>query len=307
MTRLPNAAAQQAAGGNGMKRRNIVMVLFTLPVVILYSIFFLLPMLLGVYYSMTNWTGINPNYKFIGLDNYIKVLQDNRFYEAIFFNFKYTFFLVIGTVVLSLLIALALNQLKRSTTAFRSIYFIPAVLSLVTVGLIWNELYLRAFPVIGKALGIEALSTSVLAYPSLAMYGILIVNLWQGCAVPTVLFIAGLQSVPADLYEAATIDGANAWQKFRKITVPFLIPILTMVVITSVKGGLTIFDYIKAMTDGGPAQATEAIGILIYRHAMSEGKFAQSVAESMILFVIVAIVSFITIKLTSNKQVGGDE
>ena len=290
-----------------MKRRNIVMVLFTLPVVILYSIFFLLPMLLGVYYSMTNWTGINPNYKFIGLDNYIKVLQDNRFYEAIFFNFKYTFFLVIGTVVLSLLVGLALNQLKRSTTAFRSIYSIGAAPSLVTVGLIWNELYLRAFPVIGKALGIEALSTSVLANPSLAMYGILIVNLWQGCAVPTVLFIAGLQSVPADLYEAATIDGANAWQKFRKITVPFLIPILTMVVITSVKGGLTIFDYIKAMTDGGPAQATEAIGILIYRHAMSEGKFAQSVAESMILFVIVAIVSFITIKLTSNKQVGGDE
>lgn len=293
-----------------MKRRNIVMVLFTLPVVILYSIFFLLPMLLGVYYSMTNWTGINPNYKFIGLNNYINVLQDNRFYKAIFFNFKYTFFLVIGTVVLSLLIALALNQLKRSSTVFRSIYFIPAVLSLVTVGLIWNELFLRAIPVIGKAMGIEILSTSLLAnttYPWLAMYGVLIVNLWQGCAVPTVLFIAGLQSVPADLYEAATIDGANAWQKFRKITVPFLIPILTMVVITSVKGGLTIFDYIKAMTDGGPAQATEAIGILIYRHAMSEGKFAQSVAESMILFVIVAIVSFITIKLTSSKQVGGDE
>ena len=214
--------------------------------------------------------------------------------------------LVIGTILLSLLIALALNQLGKSSTFFRSVYFIPAVLSLVTVGLIWNELFLRALPVIGKSLGIGFLSTNILGNPKTAMFGVLIVNLWQGCAIPTVLFVAGLQSVPKDLYEAATIDGANAWQKFKAITVPFLIPIITMVVITTTKGGLTIFDYIKAMTDGGPAQATEAIGILIYRHAMSEGKFAQSVAESMILFVIVAIVSFATIKLTSNKQVGDD-
>ena len=174
------------------------------------------------------------------------------------------------------------------------------------MGLIWNELFLRAFPPIGEALGIEWLSKSILGSPSTAIFGILIVNLWQGCATPTVLLLAGLQSVPADLYEAATIDGANAWQKFKNITVPFLIPIVTMLVITTTKGGLTIFDYIQAMTAGGPAQSTEAIGILIYRHAMSEGKFAQSVAESMCLFVIVAIVSFLTIKISSKKEVGDD-
>ena len=108
------------------------------------------------------------------------------------------------------------------------------------------------------------------------------------------------------MYKRQTIDGANAWQKFKNITIPFLIPIVTMLVITTTKGGLTIFDYIQAMTAGGPAQATEAIGILIYRHAMSEGKFAQSVAESMCLFVIVAIVSFLTIKISSKKEVGDD-
>lgn len=304
MSKDPAAAAVPAK--NGMKRRSRVMVLFTLPVVLLYSTFFMVPMLLGVYYSMTNWTGIAKTYKFIGLKNYSTVLQDKRFWNAIFFNFKYTICLVIGVLVLSLLIALALNQLGKSSTVFRTIYFIPAVLSLVTVGLIWNELFLRAFPPVGKALGIGFLSTSLLGNPATAMFGILIVNLWQGCATPTVLFVAGLQSVPKDLYEAATIDGANAWQKFKNITIPFLIPIVTMLVITTTKGGLTIFDYIQAMTAGGPAQATEAIGILIYRHAMSEGKFAQSIAESMLLFVIVAIVSFGTIKLTNNKQVGED-
>lgn len=304
MSKLPAQGADRPK--NGLQRKNVVMVLFTLPVLILYSVFFLVPMILGVYYSLTNWTGISKTFDFIGLKNYATVLQDKRFYNAIFFNFKYTICLVIGTILLSLLIALALNQLGKSSTFFRSVYFIPAVLSLVTVGLIWNELFLRALPVIGKSLGIGFLSTNILGNSKTAMFGVLIVNLWQGCAIPTVLFVAGLQSVPKDLYEAATIDGANAWQKFKAITVPFLIPIITMVVITTTKGGLTIFDYIKAMTDGGPAQATEAIGILIYRHAMSEGKFAQSVAESMILFVIVAIVSFATIKLTSNKQVGDD-
>lgn len=289
---------------NGMRQGKHVMVLFTLPVVILYSVFFLVPMLMGVYYSMTNWTGISKTYAFIGLKNYVTVFNDKRFWHSIGFNFKYTILLVIGTIIISLLIALALNQLTRSSTVFRSIYFLPAVLSLVTVGLIWNELFLRAIPVIGKMLHIDLLSASLLGNPKTAMYAILIVNLWQGCAVPTVLFVAGLQSVPKDLYEAATIDGANAWNKFRHVTIPFLIPILTMVIITTVKGGLTIFDYIKAMTDGGPAQATEAIGILIYRHAMNEGKFAQSVAESMILFVIVGIISFVTIRFTNDKQVG---
>lgn len=293
---------------NGMRSRSTTMFLFTVPVVVLYSTFFLVPMLLGVYYSFTNWSGISNTFDLIGFKNYTTVLSDKRFYNAIFFNFKYTILLVLGVLLISLTLALCLNRLmNRTSTVFRTIYFIPAVLSLVTVGLIWNELFLRALPVIGKSLNIGFLSTSLLGNPYTAMYGILIVNLWQGCAIPTVLLLAGLQSVPKDLYEAATIDGANAWQRFKSITVPFLIPVLTMVLITTVKGGLTIFDYIKAMTDGGPAQATEAISVLIYRHAMSEGKFAQSVAESMILFLIVAAISFITIRATNSKQVGGDD
>ncbi len=306
MSRLPSTHANEKKN-NGMRQRNIVMTLFTLPVLILQVMFFYVIMGLGVYYSLTNWNGMSPNYDFVGFQNYGKVVADSRFWKSMFFNFKYAIMLMIGIIVLSLLLALAMNQLKgKLSTMFRSIFFIPAVLSLVTVGLIWNELFLRAFPPMGKALGIGWLSASLLGNPATAIFGILIVNLWQGCATPTVLFTAGLQSVPADLYEAATIDGANAWQKFKSITFPYLVPLITMQVILQVKAGLTIFDYIQAMTGGGPAQATEAIGILIYRHAMSEGKFAYSVAESMILFVFVAIVSFITIKISNRQEVGED-
>ena len=157
---------------------------------------------------------------------------------------------------------------------------------------------------LGKVLNIEWLSTSLLGNPKTAMYAILLVNLWQGCAVPTVLFLAGLQSVPRDLQEAAVMDGAGHWACFRNITVPYLIPVLNMVIITQAKAGLTVFDYIKVMTNGGPAQATEAVGLLIFRHAINEGKFSRSVAESMILFVVVGVVAAISLKITSKNQVG---
>lgn len=280
------------------------MFLFTLPTVVMYTVFFTITVIIGVYYSFTNWNGISKNYKIIGFKNYITVITDGRFGKSLSFNLVYTILLVASIVLLSLTIALALNKITRLSTLFRSIYFIPAVISMVTIGLIWNELFYRAVPILGQFLGIGWLQSSLLGNPKTAMYAILLVNLWQGCAIPTVLFLAGLQSVPSDLLEAATIDGANNWQKFKNVTIPYIIPVLNMVVITQVKAGLTIFDYIKVMTNGGPGQATEAIGLLIFRHAINEGKFSRSVAESMILFLIVGVVSAVTLRITRDKQVG---
>lgn len=284
--------------------RNQVLFLFTLPILIMYCTFFIIPLLMGMKNSFTNWTGISPDYDFVGFSNYIQIFQDERFRNALLFNFKYTVLLTVGTVVISLVVALVLNQKIRARNFFRSVFFLPAILSLVTVGLIWNELFYRMMPVIGEATGWGLFESSWLGSPRLAIYAILIVNLWQGCATPIVLILAGLQSVPEDLYEAASIDGATAWEKFKAITIPYLIPVLNIVIVTSVKGGLTTFDYIKAMTDGGPMQSTESVGILIYNHAMQEGKFGYSVAESMILFVIIALVSVLTMRMTNDKKVG---
>lgn len=285
-------------------QRNHVLFLFTLPILIMYFVFFIIPLLMGMKNSFTDWSGTSPDYNFIGLKNYIDIFQDERFRNALIFNFKYTILLTVGTVIISLLIAIILNQKIKGRGFFRSVYFLPAILSLVTVGLIWNELFYRVVPMIGEATGWKLFESSWLGSPKLAMYAILVVNLWQGCATPIVLILAGLQSISKDLYEAASIDGANAWQKFRAITIPYLIPVLNIVIVTSVKSGLTVFDYIKAMTDGGPMQSTESVGILIYNHAMQEGKFGYSVAESMILFILIALVSVLTMRLTSNKKVG---
>lgn len=285
-------------------QRNQILFLFTLPILLMYCIFFIVPLLMGMKNSFTDWSGTSPDYNFIGIENYIGIFGDERFRNALWFNFKYTFLLTAATMVISLALALILNQKIKARGLFRSIYFLPAVLSLVTVGLIWNELFYRMIPAIGEATGWGLFQSSWLGSPKLAMYAILIVNLWQGCATPIVLLIAGLQSVPEDLYEAASIDGATAWDKFRAITIPYLIPVLNMVFVTCVKGGLTTFDYIKAMTDGGPMQSTESVGIMIYNHAMQEGKFGYSVAESMILFVIIALVSVATMRMSNGKKVG---
>lgn len=285
-------------------KKNRVLFIFTLPILLMYCFFFVIPMLMGMKNSFTDWSGTSQTYHFIGIQNYTKIFQDERFRNALFFNFKYTLLLTIATVLISVVAALVLNQKIKGRTFFRSVFFLPAILSLVTVGLIWNELFYRMIPLIGEATGWSLFKSSWLGSPKLAMYAILIVNLWQGCAIPIVLLLAGLQSVPADLYEAAAIDGANAFKRFRAITVPYLIPVLNIVIVTCVKGGLTTFDYIKAMTDGGPMQSTESVGILIYSHAMQEGRFGYSVAESMILFVIIAVVSLLTMRLTNNKKVG---
>ena len=149
-------------------KKNRIMFAFTLPTVILYTIFFLVTMLIGVYYSFTDWNGISKDYTFVGLKNYVKVLTDERFREALWFNIGYTIALVVLLIVIPLTIALALNRIRRLSTLFRSIYFIPAVISMVTVGLIWNELFYRAVPAIGEMLNIEALSTSPLGNPKLA-------------------------------------------------------------------------------------------------------------------------------------------
>ena len=143
-----------------------------------------------------------------------------------------------------------------------------------------------------------------LSDPNLAMVAVVLHQFWRALPFTMLMVAAGLTTIPTGLYEAATIDGANAWQRFKSITIPYLLPIISIIVITTAKAGLTIFDYIKALTDGGPNKATRAVGLLIYNDAMQGGKFSYAVAESMILFILVAIISVFTIKGNSGKEAG---
>ena len=282
-------------------QRNSYLVM-TLPGFLLYCVFLITPILMGIYYSLTDYTGIGTEFNFIGAENYVKVFtNDRRFGQALIFNARYTVILVIGIVVIGFILAMLLTRELKGRSFFRTLYFLPAVLSMVTVGLVFKQIYFYVLPPIGQTLGISALATNVISKKETAIYGILFVNLWQGLAMPTLLFLAGLQTIPQDLHEAAAIDGANAWQRFRNITVPYMLPTLSVVLVLTVKGGLGVYDYINVMTGG--SYNTTSIAFLIYQNAFERNRFSYSIAQAVIVGLIVAAISFIQIRFTNAKKV----
>lgn len=277
--------------------------LFCLPGFIAYCVFLIFPILMGIYYSFMDWNGISKGYNFIGFANYAKLFTDKKFGEALLFNFRYTIMLIVGVVVISVVLALLLNKEFKGRSFFRTLYFLPAVLSMITVSLVFKQVFFYVLPAIGKALGIEALSTNILASKQNAIYGVLFVHLWQGVALPTLLFLAGLQTIPTELYEAAAIDGANGWQQFKHITVAYLIPTLSVVLVLLVKQGLMVFDYVKSMTAGGPGTATQTIALLIYNNGFERNRYSYSIAQAIATGLIIAVISAIQIQASNRKKV----
>lgn len=285
------------------RSRRATFAIFSLPGLLLYSVFFIYPVALGIYYSLTDWNGISRTWNLIGFDNYIGLMSNSRYQKAMSFTLRYAVLLVIFTLIISVILALFLNNRVRGITFFRGMFFMPAVLCGITISLVFGQIFMRVIPSIGEALNIAFLKKSLLGRKETAQYGILFVNLWQGVAMPTVLIMAGLQTVPTDLYESAMLDGANAWQRFWKITVPFLIPTLSIVMILTLKGGLGVFDYIKGLTDGGPNNSTISLSLLIYQDAFNRQKFSTAVSEAIVMSLILIGFSIIQTSISNKKKV----
>lgn len=276
---------------------------FTIIPFILYSYFYVNSVITGIRYSFTDWNGIDTSYAYIGFTNYTRLFRNPNFWRSIRTTLYYAALLVIGVIVLSLILSLALNSMRRLKNFVKSIFFIPAMIGSVTIALIWDQLFYRVVPQIGELMGISALSQSPLADPKTAIFAVVFVNIWQSVAMPTVIFLAGLQSIPEEHYESAMLDGANTFQRFRFITFPFLLPTITVNLVLMIKQGFTTFDYPYALTGGGPVRATEVIGITIYNDAFSNMRFSIANAEACVLFIIVAIVSVLQIRFSSRNEV----
>ncbi|MDR3138319.1 MAG: sugar ABC transporter permease [Treponema sp.] len=290
-----------SSGGLYRLYRQITFGCMVLPGTLLYVMFFIVPIVWGIYYSFTNYNGISRRYGFVGLANYVNGFKNPRFLGSLNFTLRYAFCLIILVTLLSLCLALVLNRKFTLRKYVRAVYFLPAVLSGLTVGLVFDELYARALPVVGELLHMGTLN--VLSRKNTAFWGLLFVHVWQGLAIPTVLFLAGLQVIPEDLIEAAMIDGASKTQRFWNITLPFIMPIISIVLILTLKSGLLVFEYIMAMTNGGPGGSTESLAFLIYNHGFVERKFSTAIAESIMMAVIICGVSFIQISWTNRRRV----
>ena len=285
------------------REKYVTYLCYVIPGFLLYLALFVSPIILGIYYSLFDWNGYSKNMNFIGLNNYLKALKNVKFKNALLFNLKYSVILIICVLILSMILALILNKNIKCRTFFRATFFFPAVVSMLAAGLIFNEIFYRALPAIGNFFHISALQSNILSNKNTAMYGVLFVHIWQGVCIPTVLLMSALQTVPSEVLESSAIDGANKWQQFWRIIVPFLLPTISVILVLLLRDGLMVFDYIKAMTEGGPGGATRSITMLIYQQGFEENKFSLAVAESLMLSVILMGISIIQIKITQRKEV----
>lgn len=284
-----------------LSSRTKTYIVMILPALILFVAFNTIPLITGAFYSFTNYRGYG-SYEFVGLRNYIDLFQDARVGQSYLFTFKYA---IAGTVLvnlISLLLAMGLNSKIKAKGFLRGMYFVPNVLGGLVVGYIFSFLFTYIIPTLGNALNIEFLKNSILASEDWAWVGVLIVGVWQSVAMNTIIYISGLQTIPADIYEASSIDGANKWQAFTKLTLPMLVPFLSINLVLSTKNMLMVFDQIVSLTKGGPAQSTESISYLIYRNGMDGGQFGFQSANAVLFFVVIVTISVIQMKMTSKKE-----
>ena len=273
----------------------------TVPAMILFMVFLYWPFLRGVMYSFTNSKGYGK-YKWIGLTNYKAMFQDERIGRAYLFTFFIAIVVTILVNLLSMFIAVLLNSKIAFRNGFRAIYFIPYTLAVLVVGYVFKYIFMMPIPELGKALGIGWLSESMITSESLAWAPIVVLSVWQGVAYTTLIYLAGLQTIDTDIYEAAALDGVNAWQKFWQITFPLIGPFFTINLVLTMKGALGTVDQVVALTGGGPNSATDTVTYLIYQGGLTGGEYAYQTANAVMFFIVLAIIAFIQLKFFGSKE-----
>lgn len=274
-------------------------VIFILPALIIYLLFSITPFLYTIYYSFTDYTDMNPiNLHFVGLKNYIKVLQTPVMLAAIKNSVIYAILLTGFQTLLGLPLAFVLNQKLKSRNLLRAVFFFPAVFSSLIIGYLWNFIMSSSdFGLINNILHQLGLGTLNFFTSKNALYSVILTQIWQWTGWAMVIFLANLQNISPDLYEAAEIDGANGLKKFMYVTLPLMCPSVKIVIVTGLIGGMKVFDIIYSMTAGGPGDATQTVMTVMMKKGISEGFYSTGSAFGVCFFIIVLAISAIVTKL----------
>ncbi len=279
--------------------------LFVLPAFLLYAVFMIYPFLQAIYLSFTDWNGAERVKHFVGFRNYREMVQDDLFWTSVGHTLIWVVIGTIGPLVIGLLLAQLLWRRPRGFTLFRTVYFMPQVLSSVVIAIVWGWIYNPIFGILNKGLdrvGLEGLSRGWLGDPDFALYAVLVAAMWATVGFVFVVFLAGLQTVSRDLIEAATVDGANAWQRFRNVTVPQLANVVNVVTALLLIGGFSVFDIIFVMTGGGPANASEVIATLTYKEAFTQNRVGYAATLSLVITAISLVASVVFIRLRERSE-----
>ncbi|WP_216853225.1 carbohydrate ABC transporter permease [Phytoactinopolyspora halotolerans] len=301
--RTPRRRSSRRARQEWRKRAEIVF--FVTPALALFVVFVIVPVLTAVQMSVYRWRGFGPLEDFVGLDNYVSVLTNDVFTGAV----AHTMIIVVGSILLQLplglAVALLLNRKMKGQGLLRTIVFVPFVLSEVIAGVIWFQLLQPRYGVVDTALGsvgLDGPAQGWLGDPDIALWTVLIVLTWKYLGLPILLFLAGLQGIPNDLYEAAQLDGATWWQVQRNITIPLLGPTMRTWAFLSMIGSLQLFDMVWILTRGGPANATTTMVTFLVNEGTNRQNYGIAGAASMILFVIALTMAILYQRLVLRRD-----
>jgi raffinose/stachyose/melibiose transport system permease protein len=269
------------------------------PAVIAFAAFHTLPVVVSIFFSFTNYPGYGA-WNFVGFSNYINLFKDERILQAYGFSFLFAIVATLLTNVFSLAIALGLNAKIKARNFWRGVYFVPYILAILVIGYVFQFFFSNSLPKILS--GIPLFRDNILTNETWAWTAIVTLAVWQACAFAIIIYLSGLQTIPAELYEASSLDGASPWRQFRSITFPLIGAFFTINVVLSLKGFLQVFDPIVALTNGGPGTSTESVTLLIFRGGFSGGEFAYQTANAVIFFVVITIVSLFQFRVLQRRE-----
>lgn len=304
---LPSAKSTgpgRPSGNRKQVRRNtLIGWSFILPNFLGFFAFTLIPVLAAFVLSFMEWNSYSSP-QWVGLDNFQRMLGNDTFWIALRNTFAYALGHVPLTLALALGLAMLLNRKLKGLAFFRVVIFFPYITSLVAVAVVWNMLFNPASGPINQMLEVIGIANPPgwTSSSDWAMPAVIITSVWRDMGYYMILYLAGLQSIPTELYEAAEVDGANAWQRFWNVTVPSLRPTTFFVLVMLTVSSFKVFDLIVVMTDGGPGRATTVLSQLIYREGISEGRFGYSSAISLVLFLIVLSITVGQFKLQQRRE-----
>lgn len=287
-----------------MYKRKVYKTYFLMPALIIYLIFFIFPVIAGIGFSFTNWNSMKADISFVGLRNYIEIFNPrNSYLLAIKNTFIFTVFATIGKIGLGLLLALFFNRKFPTQPILRGIYFMPFAISSLIIGIVFTSVLAPdgVLNAILSAVGLESITRGWLTNKSTALISVICVEIWKSIGLNMVIFLAGLQMIDRDYYEAAALDGAGKLALFRYITMPFLLPSITINLILNTIHGLKVFDIVMALTNGGPGNATQVINTFVFK-TYGMGAYGLSNALSTFIFIVTTLIALATLKLIAPKE-----
>lgn len=282
-----------------MSRQYFILVL---PGFIIFTIGLILPLFLAIRYSFTSWDGMSPEKPFVGFQNYIDLWKDSDFRNAWWFTIRFTIWNTIIQNIGALLLAVILDAGIRAKKIYRAVFFIPCLISALVVGFVWMKMFSNVLPALNDILGTE-FNFLLFGQKETVLAGLVIANNWQWIGYWMLIYLAGLQSVPADLYEAAKVDGAGVIKRFFKITIPMLAPAITICVVGITTGSLKVYDLLVSSTRGGPGRASTSVIYQTYTTAINGRQYGYGSAMSVTLVVVLLLVALIQVKGLKKKEV----